>query len=307
MTHDRRDVTFKSGQSYAAGWFYLPDGAGSQAGLPGVVMAHGVGATRDMFLEPIARRFADAGLAVLLFDYRGFGTSGGEPRQRVFPRDQIEDYRSALTWLSLEPEVDADRLGIWGTSFGGGTVLHVAAYDPLVKVVVSQVGAMDLHRITLDAMGPEQFAALQQLTVRERIRHATEGGEVYIPDIGKPDGELALQTDQESWDFAHEAVSGSWRNQVTVSSFEAILEHAPAKSIELIAPRPLLMMLARDDTISSPELIREAFARAGEPKRLLELEGGHYALYPWSKGTSADEAAQAATDWFTEHLIAATS
>src|SRR6267378_3316004 len=187
MTIDKRDVTFKSGDSFAAGWFFLPEHATSGARVPAVAMAHGVGATKDMFLEPIARRFAGAGLAVLLFDYRSFGASGGEPRQRVFPRDQIEDYRSALTWLSLQHQVDANRLGIWGTSFGGGTVLHVAAYDPRVKAVVSQVGAMDLYEISRAVVGAEQFAALQQLTVKERLRHLTEGGEVYIPDTGLRD------------------------------------------------------------------------------------------------------------------------
>jgi len=202
---------------------------------------------------------------------------------------------------------DADRLGVWGTSFGGGTVLHVAAYDPRVKAVVSQVGAMDLYQITRAAVGAEQFAALEQMTVQERIRHATEGGEAYILDIGQPGQGFALQTDQESWDFAQEAkatVAPSWRNEVTMSSFEAILEHAPARSIELIAPRPLLMILAKDDVISSSDLIRAAYARAGEPKRLLEVEGGHYSVYPWSKGRSADQASQAATEWFAEHLLA---
>jgi uncharacterized protein len=307
MTSDKHDVMFKSGDSFAAGWYLVPENRASGSGLPAVAMAHGVGATKDMFLEPIARRFADAGLAVLLFDYRSFGASGGEPRQRVFPRDQVEDYRSALTWLSLQPQVDADRLGIWGTSFGGGTVLHVAAYDPRVKVVVSQVGAMDLYAITRAGITAERFAAMEQMVVQERVRHATEGGEVYIPDIGQPGDDLALQSDQESLDFAHEAQSSTWRNQVTVSSFEAILEHAPAKSIELIAPRPLLMILAKDDTISSSPLIRAAFARAGEPKRLLEVEGGHYTCYPWSRGQSADQAGAAATEWFVQHLIAPTS
>ena len=306
---ERCDVTFKSGDSFAAGWFFLPEDAGSGARVPAVAMAHGVGAVKEMYLEPFARYFAEAGIAVLLFDYRSFGASGGEPRQRVFPRDQIEDYRSALTWLSLQPQIDAERLGIWGTSFGGGTVLHVAAYDPRVKAVVSQVGAMDLYQITRVAMGAEQFAALEQLTVKERVRHATEGGEVYIPDAGLPGQGFALQTDQESYEFAHGAqatIAPSWRNEVTMSSLEAILEHAPGKSIELIAPRPLLMILAKDDTISSSDLIRAAFARAGEPKRLLEVEGGHYSVYPWSKGQSADQAIQAATEWFAQHLGATT-
>jgi fermentation-respiration switch protein FrsA (DUF1100 family) len=273
-------------------------------------MAHGVAAVKEMFLEPIARRFAEAGIAALLFDYRSYGASGGEPRQRVFPRDQIEDYRGALTWLSLRSEIEAGRLGIWGTSFGGGTVLHVAAYDSRVTAVVSQVGAMDLYQITRAALGAEKFASLEQMTVQERVRHATQGGEAYILDIGLPGDGLALQTDRDSYEFAQEAqatVAPSWRNEVAMSSIESILEHAPARSIELIAPRPLLMILAKDDTISSSDLIRAAFARAGEPKRLLEVEGGYYSVYPWSKGRSADQASQAATEWFAEHLLASTA
>jgi fermentation-respiration switch protein FrsA (DUF1100 family) len=258
-------------------------------------MAHGVGAVKEMFLAPFARRFAATGIASLLFDYRSLGASGGEPRQRVLPRDQIEDYRSALTWL-----------GVWGTSFGGGTVLHVAAYDPRVKAVASRVGAMDIYETTRTAMGAEQFAALEQLTVQERLRRATEGGEAYVPLSGEPGQGFALQTDRETRDFSQEANAPSWRNEVTMSSLEAILEHAPARSIELIAPRPLLMILAKDDAVSSSDMIRAAFARAGEPKRLLEVAGGHYAVYPWSGGQSADQAIQAASGWFAEHLAAPT-
>src|SRR5207249_11039718 len=103
--------------------------------------------------------------------------------------------------------------------------------------------------------------------------------------------------------FGHEAqttIAPSWRNQVTMSSLEAMVEHAPGKSIELIAPRPLLMILAKGDSISPPDSIRAAFARAGEPKRLLEVEGGHYSVYT---GPGADEAGPSATEWFAEHLL----
>src|SRR5260370_13516050 len=109
-------------------------------------------------------RFAEAGIAAVVFDYRSFGASGGEPRQRLFPREQIEDYRSALTWLSLQPEIDADRLGVWGSSFSGGHVLHVAAYDPRVKAGASQVGAMDVHQSPPAAAGAGRVAAPQPPT-----------------------------------------------------------------------------------------------------------------------------------------------
>lgn len=299
MPIEKRDVMFKSGETFAAAWFFVPEQARSGGRVPAVAMAHGFGAVKEMYLEPFARRFAAAGIAALVFDYRGFGGSGGEPRQRVFPHDQMEDYRNALTWLSLQPEIDADRLGVWGTSFSGGHVIQVAAHDPRVKAVVSQAGAMDLDQITRGVAGPEQFAGLQQLTVQERIRHAVDGGERYVPSTARPGEGFAMQSDQDSYDFAHGASAPTWRNEVAMSSLDAILEHAPGRFIDLVAPRPLLMILARNDAITPPDSIRNAFARAGEPKRLLEIEGGHYAIYT---GHGADEAGQAGTEWFTEHL-----
>src|SRR6266478_5166862 len=192
MTIQKRDVMFKSGETFAAAWLFLPDQPRSGGRVPAVAMAHGFGAVKEMYLEPFARRFAAAAIAALVFDYRCFGGSGGEPRQRVFPHEQMEDYRNALTWLSLQPQIDADRLGVWGTSFSGGHVIQVGAHDPRVKAVVSQAGAMDLYRITRDAAGPEQFARLQEMIVQERIRHALEGGERYVPNTARPGEGFAL-------------------------------------------------------------------------------------------------------------------
>lgn len=112
-----------------------------------------------------------------------------------------------------------------------------------------------------------------------------------------------LQTDHETHEFSPQANAPAWRNEVAMSSLEAILEHAPSESVELIAPRPLPLILAKDDEVSSPDLIREAFARAGEPKRLREVEGRHYAVYPSSGGQSADEAIHEATEWLGRDLL----
>ena len=303
MKIQKRDVMFKSGETFAAGWLFLPDQSRSKGPVPAVAMAHGFGAVKEMYLEPFARRFAEAGIAALVFDYRSFGASGGEPRQRVSPRDQMEDYRNALTWLSLQPEIDKNRLGVWGTSFSGAHVIQVAAFDPRVKAVVSQVGPMDLYLITRGIAGPDQFAGLQQMAIEERIRYATEGGEHYVPSAGVPGEGFAMQMDQDSYDFGNQAkatIAPAWKNEVAMSSLDAILEHAPGRFIDLIAPRPLLMILASKDAIVPPESNRNAFARAGEPKRLLEINGGHYSVYI---GPGAAEAAQAATEWFTEHLL----
>jgi len=122
-----------------------------------------------------------------------------------------------------------------------------------------------------------------------------------MPSTARAGEGFALQPDKDSYDFAHGANAPTWRNEVAMSSLAALLEHAPARFIDLVAPRPLLMILARNDAITPPDSIRDAFARAGEPKRLLEIDGGHYAIYT---GRGADEAGLAATEWFTQHLRA---
>ncbi|MCY7396445.1 MAG: alpha/beta fold hydrolase, partial [Nocardioides sp.] len=94
-------------------------------------------------LMPFAQRYAAAGLEVLLFDYRGLGTSGGGPRQLVSHRRQRQDYHAAIAFARARPGVDADRVVLWGTSYSGGHVGAVAAQDPRVAAVVSQGAAVD--------------------------------------------------------------------------------------------------------------------------------------------------------------------
>lgn len=107
-------------------------------GRPCLVMAHGFGCTRDSGLQPFARRFSALGCDVLTFDYRGFGTSAGEPRQYVSHRRQRADWHAAVAFARTLPGVDAERIALWGTSYSGGHVLAVAADDPRIAAVVSQ-------------------------------------------------------------------------------------------------------------------------------------------------------------------------
>lgn len=79
----------------------------------------------------------------LTIDYRHFGGSGGTPRGRLWPHQETKDFKSALDWLETQPGVDRERIGIWGTSFGGGIVTHVAAHDLRVKACFAQAPILD--------------------------------------------------------------------------------------------------------------------------------------------------------------------
>ncbi|MFC8528177.1 alpha/beta hydrolase [Nocardia sp. NPDC057227] len=136
MTTARRDITFRSGTDDCAAWLYGAEPAG--APKPLVIMGHGLGAVREMRLDAYAERFAARGWAVLVFDYRHLGASGGEPRQLLDIGRQLADWHAALACARTLPGIDHGRIALWGSSFGGGHVLRIAAEDGAVAAVVAQ-------------------------------------------------------------------------------------------------------------------------------------------------------------------------
>jgi len=131
---DREDVWFESGGARCAAWLYRPE----RAPAPLVVMGHGLGAVKEMGLDRYAERFQAGGLAVLAFDYRHFGASGGEPRQLLDIELQLEDWAAALDYARRLEGVDSERIALWGSSFGGGHAITAGARDGRVAAVVAQ-------------------------------------------------------------------------------------------------------------------------------------------------------------------------
>jgi dipeptidyl aminopeptidase/acylaminoacyl peptidase len=141
----RKDLEFKTEDGVTLrGWLYLPDRVAGP--VPTIVMAHGFSAVKEMYLDRFAEVFAAGGLGALVFDNRNFGASDGEPRQHIDPWQQIRDYRDAITFAEMLPEVDRNRIGVWGSSYSGGHVLVIGAIDRRVRCVVSQVPLISGHR-----------------------------------------------------------------------------------------------------------------------------------------------------------------
>ncbi len=303
---ERRDVTFVSQGVKCAAWYYLP--VGMKAGLsadnkrPLIVMAHGYSGVKEMYLDKYADKFAAAGFAVLVFDYRYLGASEGEPRQQVIWWDQIIDYRNAITWAALQPEVDAARIGVWGSSYGGGHVLRLAAFDKRVKAVVSQVPITNTWEAFYAKLPPDVIAGISAGHARARTLRMTTG-EVAYTAIVSADGKRASLPQPESYQWALDAARRAprWENRVSVESTEAFMNYDPTGTIHLIAPIPLLMVVAGEDTISPTALQKKAFERAGEPKKLVEVPGRHFDPYDGPKHM-AFFAPQLA--WFQQHLMA---
>lgn len=295
----RRDVTFASGGLSCSGWLYTPDAPAAQR-APAVVMAHGFSAVKEQRLDRFAERFVAAGLVTMVFDYRFFGASEGTPRGRLFPADQIEDYRNAITWLSQQPGVGDGRIGVWGTSFSGGLVCHLAVFDRRVKAVVGQVPSV-LNYDSRRTMDPVRVDRLAEFLLQDRIaRYRT--GQVNYMKVVAPDGEPCVLAGQESYDAFMSLKEGApnWLNGVTLESLEAIREFDPVRYIDHVAPAALLIVAAEHDSLIPMSLVTEAFARARDPKALVALPCRHFDVYetePWFS-----RAAGAAVDWFTKHL-----
>lgn len=137
----REDVRIPSDGEQLAAYVYRPDPGNGNA--PCVVMGHGWSATRDDGLPGYAEAFRDAGFVAILFDYRHFGASTGEPRQLLDIRRQHDDYRAIVTWARRLGGVDPDRVVLFGTSLSGGHVLAVAATDARIAAVISQAPFTD--------------------------------------------------------------------------------------------------------------------------------------------------------------------
>jgi cephalosporin-C deacetylase-like acetyl esterase len=137
----REDVEFKTQDGITLrGWFYTPASAAAGAKLPCIIMTHGFGAVKEMGVDKFAEVFtSELPVCALGYDHRNLGASDGLPRQEVIPALQISDYSDAITYASTRPEVDSEKIAVWGTSYSGAHVLTVAAVDRRVKAVISQV------------------------------------------------------------------------------------------------------------------------------------------------------------------------
>src|SRR5436190_3642834 len=184
----RRDVAFNSSGDECRAWLFMPDAERP----PLVILGHGLGATREFGLEPYAERFADAGIAALVFTYRHFGDSGGQPRQLLDIERQLGDWAAALAYARRLDGIDHQRIALWGTSFGGGHVIEAAARDGAVAAVVSQCPFTDGLAATR-AAGPRSLARAVVPAIRDELARLRRKPPALVPLVGPP-GSTALMT-----------------------------------------------------------------------------------------------------------------
>jgi alpha-beta hydrolase superfamily lysophospholipase len=290
----REDVAFYSEGCRLSGHLYLPDGRAEGERRPAVVLAHGYTGVKELMLPDYAERFAAQGWVALTFDYRGFGTSEGQ-RGRLLALEQVEDIRNAVTYVRTRSEVDPDRLGLWGTSYGCGLVIYAAAYDERVKAVVAQIGIADGMTSATRALNPQQVAALRMGIEQDRRQRVLTGRGTYVdPFAIIPDPEMIAFFER------HLPVMPHLRTQILLQYVEAHLEFSPISVVDRVAPRALLIIAAEHDAICPADELKRMYERAGEPKRFVLVEGAtHFQCY---EGEGMERTCGEAIEWYKAHL-----
>jgi fermentation-respiration switch protein FrsA (DUF1100 family) len=295
----RQDIELNAEGVTLRGWLYLPDNATKK--IPGVVMAHGFSAVKEMYLDRYAEVFSAAGLGVLVFDNRNFGASDGEPRFEIDPWQQVRDYRHAITWLGQQRGIDRERIGIWGSSYSGGHALVVGAIDRRVKCVVSQVPLVSGSRNLGRLVRADMAAPLRAQFDADRETRFGGGKPAMVPVVtSEVNGVAALPT-ADSWEWFTQTAqtrAPAWRNQVTLRTVEMLGEYEPGSYIDRVSPTPLLMVIAAGDHLAVADEALAAYNRALEPKRLVILAGGHFDAYVGA----FEQSSGPARDWLVEHL-----
>ncbi|MGB3620731.1 MAG: alpha/beta fold hydrolase [Ketobacter sp.] len=267
---------------------YMP--MNPQHSVPAVVMAPGFGGVKEMLIPAYAKALASIGIAVLAVDYPNFGESGGEPRQFVDIKAQLATYTLALDCLQHCECIDADRLGVWGSSLSGGHALVIAARDRRVKSAMAIIPFI----ATQLKMAPG-FAKITTLDLLSRF---VGGKGQTIKIAGRPYEQAAMNTDG-AWEWMQKMTADApdFKNEVAVKSFLQMANYRTAKAAKSIRV-PLKVLLATEDSITPAKMVRKALSSV--PGVVIEeYPETHFELFD----RYLDATVNSTVEWFEETLM----
>ncbi|MGW1737962.1 alpha/beta hydrolase [Nocardia sp. NPDC001965] len=270
----RTRVSFDADGIRCAGNLYLPGGTES---LACVVLCHGFSGTMDRLFE-YAERFAAAGFAALVFDYRTFGESAGEPRQVPDLAGQLGDIRAAIAFARAHERIDADRILLWGNSLGGAHMIVAAAGDRRIRAVVAQIPFNGFPK-RVEGRRTRDTARLLGAVLFDRLRGLAGATPYYIPMVGQP-GELAVAATAEADHHIRTLTGGReslWRNIVAPRALLAMMRYRPADSAARLHC-PLLVCAAADDR-ETPVSASRQLADVAREGALRVYPGTHFGFY----------------------------
>lgn len=294
---EKQPISFYSEGHQLDGDLYLPDGLTEADIRAGVVLCHGYTGVKDLYLPDNARVLCEAGYIVLTFDYKGWGKSEGT-RDRLAPYSRVADVQAAITFLSAQSQVNEDAIGIYGTSYGGATVIWTAAIDQRVRCVVSVVGVGHGQRWMRSVRRPDEWIDLLERSKDDRVQRTMTGNsqradrsEILLPDRQSAALAAAARRDNPN------AI-----NTLPLDYIDETLQFHAEWVVDKISPRPVLFITTDDDRLVPAEESESLYQNAGEPKKLITLKGyGHYEVYI---EPAFSEVMEPTTAWFQKYMPA---
>ncbi|EQA1624981.1 UilS family quorum-quenching N-acyl-homoserine lactonase [Enterobacter asburiae] len=261
---------------------------------PAIILCHGFCGIREILLPDFAEAFTRAGFSTITFDYRGFGDSDGE-RGRLVPAMQIDDIISVVNWAREQPSLDAQRIGLWGTSFGGCHVFGAAVRDPGIKCIVSQLAFADGEEIVTGNMNSEEKEAFLSTLDKMAEKQKNTGKEMFV-------GVNRVLSDAESKSFFEENRTQYPKMDIKIPflTVRETLLYKPALNASQVMC-PTLIVIAGQDTVNPPEQGRALFDAVGAKEKRLYEESSvrHYDIYA---GEHFKQVISIQTEWFKTYL-----
>jgi uncharacterized protein len=271
-------VSFQSAGLRLHGVLGVPEGLRPSERRGAFLVLHGFGSNSESqnVLQP-TRILSEFGYVTLRFDMRGCGRSEGE-FGRVICLEQVEDLGNALEFLAQHPAVDPDRIGAIGSSFGGAVAVYAGGVNPRVAAVVSNGGwGHGERKFRGQHPTPEAWAKFTKMLEEGRAYRARTGKSLMVPryDIVPIPKHVKENLDRQKVGMLAPNSVDEFPAETAQSMFDFRAEEVVGK----IAPRPLLLIHAANDSVTPTEQSIELFKRAGQPSELHLLSGLDHFLF----------------------------
>ncbi len=299
MGFSRTDVEFISHGEKCVAWLYRPDAVENP---PLIIMAHGFGALRTFRMEPFAEKFVNQGIAVLMFDYRGFGNSEGYPRNLISPKKHIQDWHSAIAYARRIRWINHSKIGLWGTSYSGGHVICVAAKDhdiAAIAILVPFVNGFSSSWNMKKVLGWGFIGRSTVAIIRDLWRMITFQSPYYIPAFGKP-GESAILSTPECYDGVMRLVptdTMDWDMTTPARAMLYLILYYPSTKAHKVKC-PALAIVGEKDSLIPFEFVKKTVDKMPDAQ-LISLPCSHFDPYV---GDTFEIVSNHQVRFFIEHL-----
>lgn len=268
--------TFQAEGALCAATLYVPLDADPAEELPAILMVGGWGSIQRAMTSSFTHSFVEAGFAVMEFDFPGWGDSGGFPRQGIDPWRRTRVADTALAHLKAQPIVAANRITLWGTSFGGGHVVDLASLHPEVKGAIIQVPMLDGLAATLAT----PLLRMMRMGALGLIDIIKPGAPIFMPTLAR-EGEFATMDRDGAWEAMELAQAAlkdqGYDNRVAARSIYTMPFYRPWLRLKDVKV-PMLMIGATRDTVAP--FVSDKVSRVGNPNiEVIEIDANHFDPY----------------------------